>query len=133
MSGPEAKFLLDEGAPQPVAEPLLKGGHQVIYHSDVLQSGASDDQVVIMAILNKSILIAVDADMKRLVRRFGSGGSEQKYKSLHLLFLTCNPSMAAKRLAHCLSLVGHEWHITREKSARRFWVDISTHRITSYR
>ncbi len=135
MKGLEQNFtvLLDEGAPQPVAVPLLERGHQVIYHSEVLQSGATDDQVVVMAVLNSAILIAVDADMKRLVRRFGSFGSDQKYKKLNLLFLTCNAGLVAKRLAHCLSLVEHEWQISREKSARRFWVDIGNHRITSYR
>lgn len=62
----EQKFtvLLDEAAPQPVATPLLARGRRVIYHSEVLQSGATDDQVVVMAMLNRAILIAVDADMR---------------------------------------------------------------------
>lgn len=48
----------------------LSGGYKVIYHSDVLSSGAKDDVVVATAILNRAILIAVDGDMKRMVKRF---------------------------------------------------------------
>jgi predicted nuclease of predicted toxin-antitoxin system len=51
---------------------FLNSGHQVIYPGEILDSGAKDELVAATAILNKAALIAIDLDMKRLVRRFGS-------------------------------------------------------------
>jgi predicted nuclease of predicted toxin-antitoxin system len=125
--------LLDEGAPVPVSLPFLDRGHTVIYHSDVLENGASDDLVVITAILNKAILIAVDADMKRMVKRFGSPNNSERYSKLNLLFVSCNEILASKRIEHAMSFLENEWHVCCEKTARRLWVDIGPHRLTSYR
>jgi predicted nuclease of predicted toxin-antitoxin system len=125
--------LIDEGAPVPVSLPFLEHGHRVICHSDVLDSGASDDLVVITAILNEAILIAVDADMKRMVRRFGSPNNSERYSKLNLIFIACNETLAAKRLDHAMSFVENEWSVCCEKTARRLWVDIGPHRLTSYR
>jgi predicted nuclease of predicted toxin-antitoxin system len=116
-----------------VAEPFANRNHRVIYHHEVLDSGAKDDVVAATAILNDAILIAVDADMKRLVRRFGSPNNSEKYKKLHLIFLSCDQVLAAKRLEHAMSFVETEWRVTCEKAARRLWLDIGPHRLTSYR
>ncbi len=66
------KLLLDEGAPEPASIPFLQRGHQVIRHREVHDGGASDELVATTAILNQAVLMAVDLDMKRLVRRFGA-------------------------------------------------------------
>lgn len=126
-------ILLDEGTPVLAAEPFLRRDHRVIYHSDVLESGAKDEQVVATAILNGAALIAVDLDMKRLVRRFGSPNLNERYVKLDLVSLSCNEVMAAKRLEQSLSFIEHEWKISREKTARRLWVDIAPHKLTTYR
>jgi predicted nuclease of predicted toxin-antitoxin system len=115
------------------AFPFASRGHTVIHHKDVLESGAKDEEVVVAAILNNAALVAVDLDMKRLVRRFGSPNHSERYKRLHLIFVSCNDVLAAKRLDHCMTFIEHEWQIAREKTARRLWVDIGPHRITSYR
>ena len=125
--------LLDEGAPVQIAGPFLSRSHQVIYHSDVLESGADDKHVVATSIVNEAVLIAVDLDMKRLVRRFGSPGNGEKFKDLDLISLSCNEVLAAKRLEQAMSLIENEWQVRCDKSARRMWVDIGPHRITSYR
>jgi len=52
--------LLDEGTPVLAAEPFLQRGHQAIHHGDVLDSGAKDEVVAAMAILNSAALIAND-------------------------------------------------------------------------
>jgi predicted nuclease of predicted toxin-antitoxin system len=78
-------ILLDEGTPILAAAPFLERGHKAIYHSDVLVSGAKDELVVATAILNKAALIAVDLDMKRMARRFGSPGNGEKYHALNLI------------------------------------------------
>jgi predicted nuclease of predicted toxin-antitoxin system len=129
----EIVVLLDEGTPIAVAEPFVSRGHYVIYHREVMDSGAKDDVVAATAILNNAILVAVDADMKRLVRRFGSPNNSERYKRLHLIFLSCDQVLAAKRLDHAMSFVEGEWAVTCEKAARRLWLDIGPHRLTSYR
>ena len=65
-------LLLDEGTPVPAARPFQKRSHSVIFHYEVLENGATDEQVVAAAILNEAVLIAVDADMRRMARRFGT-------------------------------------------------------------
>jgi hypothetical protein len=42
----EIVVLLDEGTPIAVAEPFVSRGHYVIYHREVMDSGAKDDVVV---------------------------------------------------------------------------------------
>jgi predicted nuclease of predicted toxin-antitoxin system len=125
--------MLDEGTPVPAADPFVERGHQVIHHSDVLDSGASDDLVVATAILNQAVLIAVDADMRRMVKRFGAPGPTERYSRLSLISIRCNEVMAAKRLAHAMSFIEHEWDFACEKAARRMWVDIEPHKLITYR
>ena len=102
-----------------VAVPLLERGHQVIYHMDVLDSGAKDEVVVATAILNQAILIAVDADMKRLVRRFGSPNNSERYAKLNLISLSCNEVLAPKRLQHAMSFVEHKMGVQMPKGVQK--------------
>lgn len=127
------RILLDEGTPVSAAETFLKRGHEVIYHSDVLESGANDNMVVLAAIMNNAALVAVDADMKRIVRRFGAPNSSERYAKLNLIFLNCNEVLAVKRVAHAMSFIEHEWSVTYEKTSRRMWVDIGAHFLRTYR
>lgn len=127
--------LLDEGAPLGVAQPFADRGHWVIRHQEVLFPSASDEDVVRAAILNKATLIAVDADMKRLVKRYGSPQNieNEKYPHLNLIFLTCEGVMAEKRMAHAMTFLENEWSFCCEKAARRLWVNIDPHRLSTYR
>jgi hypothetical protein len=129
----ELTVLLDEGTPILSADPFLRRGYQVIYHGDVLEGGAKDELVAANAILNGAALIAVDQDMKRLVRRFGSQDVGGRFKNLDLIFIGCDPVMAAKRIDHAMSFIEGEWDVRCEKTARRLWVTIEKHRITTYR
>lgn len=131
--GIELIVLLDEGTPILAADPFLDRGHQVIYFSDVLYSGAKDNVVAATAILNKAALVAIDADMKRMVKRFGSPNMSEKYSRLNLIFVSCNETLAAKRLEHAMTFIENEWEVSCQKASRRLWVDIGVHRLTSYR
>ena len=127
-------ILLDEGAPVPTAEPFLARLHGVIYHHEVLESGATDERVASMAILNKATLIAVDGDMRRIVRRFGApGGGRERYSGLNLISVRCNEVLAAKRLDKAMSFIEHEWRFACEKASRRMWVDVEAHKLITYR
>ncbi len=125
--------LLDEGAPVVSASPFLNRGYQVINHRDVLASGADDELVATMAILNGAVLIAIDLDLKRLVRRFGSPSNGARFKRLDLIFTGCNAVMAEKRIEHSMSFIENEWSVRCEKAARRLWVSVENHRLTTYR
>ncbi len=113
--------------------PFSERGHQVIRHGDVLSPGDKDTQVVVAAIMNKAILIAMDRDMKQMAKRFGSVNDGGRYPNLNLIFLNCNGVIAPKRLEHALTLIEHEWQFTCEKPTRRLWIDIGLHHISSYR
>jgi hypothetical protein len=82
---------------------------------------------------NEAILVAVDADMKRLARKYGTSPGNARFKRLNLIRLGCDPVLAAKRLEQAMSLIEHEWAFTGAKAARRLWVDIEAHAIRSHR
>ncbi|HWG04452.1 MAG TPA: hypothetical protein VG271_05510 [Beijerinckiaceae bacterium] len=126
-------IMLDESTPVLAGSPFLQRGYQVIYHKDVLPPGASDPVVVATAILNKAILIAVDGDIKRMAKRFGAPDLSEKFKSLDLIFIDCNEVLAAKRLEHAMSFIENEWKVVCKKKARRLWLSIGPHKLTSFR
>jgi predicted nuclease of predicted toxin-antitoxin system len=127
--------LLDEGTPAPVANPFTLNGHRVIHFHEVLTrgEGVQDAVVAAMAIQNDAALIAVDPDLKRLMRRFGSTADNARFKSLNLIWLSCNPVMATKRIEQAMSFIEHEWEFACGKRARRLWIDIGSHRMATYR
>jgi predicted nuclease of predicted toxin-antitoxin system len=127
--------LLDEGTPVPVANPFTLNGHRVIHFHEVLtrREGVKDAAVATMAIQNDAALIAVDQDLKLLMRRFGSAPDSARFKSLNLIWLSCNPVMATKRIEQAMRFIEHEWEFACKKRARRLWIDIGPHRLASYR
>ena len=127
------KVLLDEGTQAPVALPFLNRSHEVIHHSDVLDPGAKDELVCATAILNKAILIAIDKDTKRIVKRFGAPDQDNKFARLNLIHICCNEVLVAKRIEHAMSFIENEWTVACEKVARRMWLDIGPHFLRSYR
>jgi predicted nuclease of predicted toxin-antitoxin system len=127
--------LLDEGTPAPVANPFTRHGHRVIHFHEVLTpgEGVKDAVVAAMAMQNDAALIAVDSDLKRLMRRHGSSPDNARFKSLNLIWLSCNPVMATKRIEQAMSFIEHEWEFACRKRARRLWIEIGPHRMASYR
>ena len=135
MSQTETRLtiLLDEGAPVPAGEPFSSRGHHVIQHAQVLAKGARDKDVVAAAIANSAILLATDADMKGLARRFGGPNLSEHYPELNLIFLSCGEVQAQKRLQGVMDFIEHEWAFAVEKKARRLFIDVGLHRLTTYR
>jgi predicted nuclease of predicted toxin-antitoxin system len=127
--------LLDEGTPVPVADPFRRNGHRVILFHEVLTrgEGVQDAVVAAMAMQNDAALIAVDPDLRRLMRRFGPTADNARFKSLNLIWLNCNPTLATKRIEQAMSFIEHEWEFACRKRARRLWIDIGAHRMASYR
>lgn len=118
-----------------VAKPFRDRGHWVIYHQQVLFPMASDEEVVRAAILNEAALIAVDLDMKRLVKRYGAPQNleNEKFPKLNLIFMTCEGVLAEKRIGNAMTFLENEWAFCCEKVARRLWVNVDRHRLTTYR
>ena len=131
----EAAFtaLLDAGVSDSVRSVLRQRGHTVILHREILPEQTPDFVVAATALANDAILVAVDGDMRRIVRRYGVRAGGTKLDRLSLLHLCCKETQAAKRLDHAMTLVEHEWTISREKHARRMWVEIAEHHIRTFR
>lgn len=125
------RFFLDASVPDSVGRELASAGHEVIYHREALSDGAKDPVVCQTAIANSAILVAVDADMKHLSKRFGK--SDDRFTKLDLLMCSCSAALASKRVVQAISLVEHEWQISQAKAARRLWVEITNHHILTYR
>jgi hypothetical protein len=126
--------LLDEGVPDSVADVLRQWGHVPILHREVLLGGEKDEVVCATALANGAILVAIDADMKRMAKRYGiTPKNEDRFARLSVIRLCCNEVLASKRLDQAMTIVEHEWTYTKEKAARRMWIDVGAHLITTHR
>jgi predicted nuclease of predicted toxin-antitoxin system len=126
------KFLLDEGVPVSVGSVLLNAGHEVIFFNDSgLAKGSPDPVVCATAELFQAVLVAADADMKKLAQ--GHGITPAQFRTLSLIRFACPKPMAAARIEAALSLIEHEWEkVTNGQCVRLFVVlgeqVIRTHR-----
>jgi predicted nuclease of predicted toxin-antitoxin system len=119
--------FLDAGVPDSVAAAFRSGGHYIILHRDVLAEKTADDVVAAAALANDAVLVAVDPDMKQFPKRFGISHGSPRFAELSIIRICCNETLAAKRLAHAMSFIEHEWMVSEEKAARRLWVEIGPH------
>lgn len=72
---------------------------------------------------NEAILVALDADMRKLARRRGVG--KNRFRRLSLIKLSCRESRAAERVRLAMSLIEHEWQVgIQQASDRRLFVEI---------
>jgi predicted nuclease of predicted toxin-antitoxin system len=124
---------MDASVPDSVGNSFAENGHNVIHHREVLPDGVPDEMVCATALRNDAILVAIDNDMRRLARRYGTGPNHDRFKQLSLIRIGCNPALAAKRVEQAMSLIEHEWAYAGTKAARRLWVDIEPHAIRSHR
>lgn len=127
------RVLLDAGVPDSVGRAFAARGHVVIYYREVLSEREPDEVVCATALTNSAILIAVDGDMKRLAKRYGKEQKSLRFERLNLIKIGCNPVLAAKRTEQAMSLIEHEWAYSEAKTARRLWVEIGPHQLTTHR
>lgn len=98
---------------------------------DCIATGSPDDLVCVAAEANEAILVACDGDMKKMVSKFGVG--KARFKKLSLVKLSCTSPTAAARLEAALSLIEHEWQLSRSTAIRRLYVEIKSAAITTNR
>jgi predicted nuclease of predicted toxin-antitoxin system len=115
---------LDEGVPVNVGQTFELNGHEIISFDDIVKRGSEDALVIIAAEANEAILVACDGDMKHIAkrRRF----SNERFRYLNLIKLSCPEPMAHKRVAFAMSFIEHEWNVSAVKVARRLFVEIGT-------
>lgn len=123
--------LLDESVPQEIGRTFERAGHTVIYFEQALKSGSPDAMVARVAMENEAVLVAIDKDFDRFMRR---GQAENAvYRKLELIAPDCPAPMAASRLGEAMSLLEHERSVSRQKRGRRLHVSIATHQIRTHR
>ncbi|WP_130271096.1 DUF5615 family PIN-like protein [Phyllobacterium myrsinacearum] len=128
---PRLKFFLDESVPDSVGRVLATHGHEVIFLRDAIAIGSPDQLVCAVSQANEAILVAIDGDMKRLAKRHGV--SNQRYRKLSLLKLSCRESRAAQRVEEALTLIEHEWHFSQGQPDRRIFIEIGDAAISTKR
>ena len=119
---PKLRFFLDEGVADSVGVFLEGEGHFVIRLRESITTGSKDPLVCVAAEANDAILVAHDADMKGLTKRYGV--SNGRFKRLSLIKLSVPEPRAVDRLREAISLIEHEWEISETKAARRLFIDI---------
>lgn len=131
---PFLRFFLDAGVPDSVGLSLTRLGHVVILHREALPERTPDDVVCRTAIANEAILVAIDHDMRRLVRGYGAKMADTlRFENLNLIAIGCSEVLAAKRITQALALIEHEWAFTSAKRSRRLWIEIGPHHIRTNR
>lgn len=125
------KLFLDEGVPDGVGRKFEEFGHEVIYLRQAIATGSPDDLVCLAAEMNNAILVAIDGDMKQLVKRFGIG--QNRFKKLSLIKFSCKESQAVNRLEASMTLIEHEWKVSERKSGRRLFIEIKKDQIKTMR
>ena len=87
--------------------------------------------VCIAAEANDALLVAFDNDMKQLARRHGV--TPARFRRLNLLEFECEEPRAADRLEEAMSLLEHEWEVSRGGGARRVFVVIGKQVLRTHR
>lgn len=88
--------------------------------------------VCIAAEANDALLVAFDNDMKQLARRHGI--TPARFKRLNLLKFECEEPNAAGRLEAAMSLLEHEWDVSRRSGAsHRLFVVIGKQVLRTHR
>ncbi len=70
------------------------------------------------------ILVAADHDMKTIAKAQGIGN--ERFKSLHLVKLSCRKPEAAEKIRLAMSLIEHEWQHNAITNGQRMWVEIGS-------
>ncbi|TGV61035.1 hypothetical protein EN784_01140 [bacterium M00.F.Ca.ET.141.01.1.1] len=126
------KFLLDEGVPVSVGRVLEDAGHEVIFFmKSGLTKGTPDAVVCSAAQSSNAILVAADADMKKLAK--GHGVTPAQFKKMGLVRFECPKPMTTHRIKVALSLIEHEHTKVDGTICARLFVVISEGAIRSYR
>jgi predicted nuclease of predicted toxin-antitoxin system len=120
---PVLKLFLDEGVPDSVGKVFKDSGHKVIYLRDAIATGSPDQFVCAVSEANDAILVALDADMRRLAQRHGVG--QRRYRKLSLIKLSCRESKAAERVQCAMSFIEHEWNYSAGLQDRRIFIEIN--------
>jgi predicted nuclease of predicted toxin-antitoxin system len=123
--------VLDEGVPINVGQAFESNGHEIILFNDVVKRGSDDALVLRAAEANEAVLVACDGDMKYVAKQRRI--SNERFKLLNLIKLSCPEPMAHKRVAFAMSFIEHEWNVSTAKVARRLFVEIGTHFLRSNR
>jgi predicted nuclease of predicted toxin-antitoxin system len=124
------KLFLDEGVPDSVGKCFEEAGHSVIY-GNIVSPGAPDQLVSAISEANEAILVALDADMKRIARQHGVG--KVRFRRLSLIKLSCRETRAAARVRVSMSLIEHEWRVANRRGERRIFIEIGDSIIRTFR
>ena len=126
------KLLLDEGVPVSVGSVFENAGHEVIlFDNSGLTKGTPDPVVCAAAESQDAVLVAADADMKKLAR--GHGITKARFKSLGLIRFECRKPDCAARIDAALSLIEHEWEKVTGGHCDRLFVVIGEATIRTHR
>jgi predicted nuclease of predicted toxin-antitoxin system len=115
-------FLTDEGVPDAVGKVIEERGHTVTYGNRSLPRGSADQLVCAAAMNAGLILVAADHDMKTIAKAQGIGN--ERFKSLHLVKISCRKPDAAEKIRYAMSLIEHEWQHNAVTNGQRMWVEI---------
>lgn len=125
------RLFFDEGVTASAAKVFESAGHEVILLRDAIEPGSPDPLVCAVAEANDAILVAHDADMKRLAQRRGIG--QRRFRTLSLIRLNCRESRAPRRIAEAMSLIEHEWAVGGGERDRRIFITIGDDVIRTHR
>jgi predicted nuclease of predicted toxin-antitoxin system len=104
---PNPSFFLDHNVAEQVAQYLEEEGFETIRLKDVLVEDSADPVVATHCIETGQVLITHDNDFKTMRRRLLASG--RRFRTLHVILLSCPNARARDRLAFTLPAILAVW------------------------
>jgi predicted nuclease of predicted toxin-antitoxin system len=102
-----------------------------VFLREKIATNTPDPLVAAVAEANDAILVSLDADFRKLARRYGVAG--RRFRNLSLIKLSCRESRAAGRLQDAMTLIYHEWEYIGAHRDRRLFIEIGDNVIRTVR
>ena len=105
-------FFTDNCVPDSVGRMLSSLGHEVTYLRDCMSRQSPDALIALTTARSGQVLVSLDNDFKGISKRLQIS-QRQYWQHLHRIALKCEPPESASRIAEAMSLIEHEWGMSK--------------------
>jgi predicted nuclease of predicted toxin-antitoxin system len=119
---PDPTFFLDHNVAEQVAEYLNSVGFQTTRLKDVLVENTEDPVVATHCIQTGDVLVTHDNDFKTMRKRLLIGN--RRFRTLHVVLLSCPNARARQRLEHSMPVLLAVWQQIQTQAHRPLKIQI---------
>lgn len=119
---PEPTFFLDHNVAEQVAHYLTEAGFEVTRLKDVLVENTEDPVVATHCIQTGQVLVTHDNDFKTMRKRLLV--SDRRFRTLHVILLSCPNARGRDRLAFAMPIILAVWQQIQAQAHRPLKVQV---------